>query len=143
MRKLMSLAMALVMVCSMSVSAFAAGEQTTVIYDADAESGATEQYTVTVPATLAPGQSGDVTAEGTWASNRVLTVTAPASVTMTNDIDGGTKDLAVTFPGIDKVGSNTVAVSDTQSLSVADMTDALFGTWTGTIVYTVSMADAT
>ena len=102
----------------------------------------TESYTVTVPASLTPGGSGEVKVQGTWASNRKLTVTAPSSVTLTNSIDSGTKTLAVTFAGIAKTGDNTVAVSDTKTISVADITDALFGTWTGTISYTVTMGNA-
>ena len=138
MKKMMSLVLALVMVCSLCVTAFAA-DTTTVTYVGTG----TEKYTVTVPASLAPGGSGDVSVSGTWASNRKLTVTAPSSVTLTNSIDSGTKTLAVTFAGIAKTGDNTVAVSDTKTISVADISNALFGTWSGNINYTVSMGDAT
>ena len=102
----------------------------------------TESYTITVPATMAPGESSDVSVSGTWASNRKLTVTAPESVKLTNSIDpSDSKTLNVEFGGINKVGDNSVAVSDIKTLSVGDITDALFGTWTGTISYTVTMAD--
>lgn len=137
MKKMMSLVLALVMVCSLCVTAFAA-DTTTVTYVGTG----TEKYTVTVPASLAPGGSGDVSVSGTWASNRKLSVSAPSSVTLTNSIDSGTKTLAVTFAGIAKTGDNTVAVSDTKTISVADISNALFGTWSGNINYTVSMGDA-
>lgn len=137
MKKFMSLVLAMVMVCSLCVTAFAA-DSTTVTYVGTG----TESYTVTVPASLAPGGSGEVKVEGTWASNRKLSVSAPSSVTLTNSIDGGTKTLAVTFAGIAKTGDNTVAVSDTKTISVADISNALFGTWSGTISYTVSMGAA-
>lgn len=137
MKKFMSLVLAMIMVCSLCVTAFAA-DTTTVSYVGTG----TESYTVTVPASLAPGGSGEVKVQGTWASNRKLSVSAPSSVTLTNSIDSGTKTLAVTFAGIAKTGDNTVAVSDTKTISVADISNALFGTWSGTISYTVSMGAA-
>ena len=138
MKKFASLLLAMVMAASLAVPAFAETQSTTVTYTG---TGA-ESYTVTVPATLAPGGSGEVKVQGTWASNRKLTVTAPSSVTLTNSIDSGTKTLAVTFDGIEVTGDNTVAVSETKTITVADITDALFGTWSGTISYTVSMGNA-
>ena len=109
--------------------------------------GGTEGYKVTVPATLAPGASGNVTVEGTWASNRVLNVTSDEKVTLTNNIDNSlTKELVVTFGGISKVGSNTVAIKTTDegayaTVSVSEITNALFGTWSGTFYYNVEMED--
>lgn len=146
MKKLMSVVLALMLVCSLCVPAFAAGfepvapsENTTAV---SYTGTGTESYTVSVPASLVPGGSGNVKVQGTWASNRKVSVSAPSSVTLTNSIDGSTKTLAVTFAGIEKTGDNTVAVSDTKSISVADISDALFGTWSGTISYTVSMGNA-
>ena len=137
--KFVSLLLAMVMAASLAVPAFAETHSTAVTYTGTG----VESYTVTVPATLAPGESGDVSVSGTWATNRKLTVTAPSTVTLTNSINSSdTKTLAVTFDGIAKTGDNTVAVSDTKTLSVADITDALFGTWSGVISYTVSMGNA-
>ena len=137
--KFVSLLLAMVMAASLAVPAFAETHSTTVTYTGTG----VESYTVTVPATLAPGESGDVSVEGTWATNRKLTVTAPSTVTLTNSINSSdTKTLAVTFDGIAKTGDNTVGVSETKTITVADITDALFGTWTGTISYTVSMGAA-
>ena len=103
----------------------------------------TESYTVTVPASLTPGESGDVSVSGTWATNRKLTVTAPSTVTLTNSINSSdTKTLAVTFDGIEVTGDNTVGVSETKTITIADISDALFGTWSGVISYTVSMGNA-
>ena len=109
--------------------------------------GGTEGYQITVPATLAPGASGTVTVEGTWASNRVLNVTADDMVTLTNSIDNSlTKELTVTFAGISKAGSNTVAIKTTDegafaTVSVSEITNALFGTWSGTFYYNVEMVN--
>ena len=107
--------------------------------------GGTEGYKITVPATLAPGASGTVTVEGTWASNRVLNVIAEETVTLTNSIDSSlTKELTVTFAGISKSGSNTVAIKTTDdgaftTVFVSEITNALFGTWSGTFYYNVEM----
>ena len=136
MKKFASLFLALTMLCSLSVSAFAA-HTTTVTYTGTG----IESYTLTVPASLTPGASGEVKANGTWASNRTLVVTAPSTVTLTNDIDGGTKTLDVTFDGINQAGNDTVAQTVSKDITVANITNALFGTWTGTIVYNVSMDD--
>lgn len=143
MKKILSLTLVLAMVMSMGVTtAFAAGNWeggTQVTYTA---TGA-EEWTVTVPATLTPGNAGDVTAAGTWGSNRKLVVTADDSVKLTNSINSADyKDLAVTFADINLVGNNTQSVSETKQVSVAAMpADALFGTWSGTFYYDVEMVD--
>lgn len=120
--------------------------KTAVSYDGQGK----EAYTVTVPASLTPGTTsiipgsiGEVKVEGTWASNRKLCVSAPSTVTLTNSIDGGTKELNVMFQGIAKIGDNTAPISVKGSILVNKITNALFGTWTGTITYTVSMIDVT
>lgn len=118
--------------------------KTAVSYDGQGK----EAYTVTVPASLTLGTTsigsiGVVKVEGTWASNRKLCVSAPSTVTLTNSIDGGTKVLDVMFQGIAKIGDNTAPISVTGNILVNKITNALFGTWTGTITYTVSMIDVT
>lgn len=150
MKKLLSSVLALVMAMSMMTVAFAASESssnddepsyndnisrsTQVTYTGNG----TESYTITVPATMAPGQSASVKVEGTWASNRKLTVTTGSSVTLKNSLDNSTKDVAITFPAFEVVGNNLTAVSKTQNIYLANMT-GLFGTWSGSFNYTVSM----
>ena len=146
MKKFMSLALALVMVCSLSVCVFAEDPaySTEVTYTGektDAEGNHTEYYEVTVPATMAPGGSDSVVATGTFPTTRQLNVTAPENVTLTCDIDSSTKVLTVDFADIALAGSNTEEVTTTEAIAVSDISDALFGTWEGTIVYTVGMAD--
>lgn len=146
MKKVLSIVLALSMVAALGLVAVAGDEEegatkptyaTKVTYESDNN----EAYTVTVPATMAPEGTDDVTATGTWSAARKLTVSAPSTVTLTNSIDGGTKELTVTFAGIDAVGSNTEAMNVTEEISVGEITNALFGTWNGTITYTVNMAD--
>ena len=142
MKKIISITMAAVMLLSLVPTAFAAENNwqggTKVEYTATAN----EQYTVTVPATLAPGAAGDVVASGTWGSNRKLTVTADKDVTLTNSINSADqKVLDVTFAGIEKAGDNTATVTATEAVSVADIQNALFGTWNGKFNYNVEMVD--
>lgn len=156
MKKILSLLLVGIMVVSMVPTAFATTNYTNgtdVEYDAanddtigdingDGQPDNTEYYTVAVPALMAPGASGNVVAQGTWASNRKLTVTADEDVTLTNSINAADqKVLDVTFPGIELAGSNTAAVTDTKAVSVAGIDNALFGTWSGTFYYDVEMVD--
>lgn len=142
MKKVLSLSLAALMLFSMVPTAMAADytEGTKVEYTATTS----EAYTVTVPATLAPGQAGNrVSAEGTWASNRKLVVTADETVTLTNSINANDKKtLGVNFLGIEAAGNNTRSILATEEVWVDVMpADALFGTWSGTFYYNVEMKD--
>lgn len=155
MKKMLSLVLASVMALSLCVSAFAANTYNGSGENASTEvtySGSvTESYTVTVPATLAPGASGDVTAVGNWASNRKLNVQPDATVTIRNSLNAAeTRVLDITGGVIDLAGDNTQAITaDTvgakTQVSVANFSDQvktpLFGTWSGTFNYTIGMAD--
>lgn len=102
-----------------------------------------EAYTITVPAQLAPGGSGTVTLSGTWADNRIVTVTADPTVTLKNSIkETDTKTLNVNFDGISEAGSNTTSQTFTKDISVDGITDALFGTWSGKFNYNVDVTDS-
>lgn len=136
MKKILSFLLAALMLVSMVPTALAA--------DVDVSEGTTikvvgtgaDTYTVTVPAKLAPGESGTVKANGTWPSNQTLNVTAPSSVTLTHGTQ--TMDVGITFDGIHQAGNDTGSVSAEQTVAVA-AASALFGTWTGTLTYTVEM----
>ena len=166
MKKIISLLLVGAMAVSMIPAAFATNVYenpdedtqmgTLVTYDAEDDNDGDgnpdnqEAWTVTVPATMAPGDTGHVVAQGTWASNRKLVVGLKENkVTLVNSINASnTKDLAVTFGGIELPGSNTAAVTnvneqnpDGTPISVADIQDALFGTWSGTFYYNVEMQD--
>ena len=99
-----------------------------------------ESYTITVPALLAPGGSGTVTLSGTWADNRIVTVTADPTVTLKNSIkETDTKTLNVNFNGISEAGSNTGSQTFTEGISVDSIANALFGTWSGKFNYNVDI----
>ena len=149
MKKILSLTLAVLMVVSMIPTAFAAdvdykngteveytGTRSTVEDDGSVTHDV--EYTITVPAKLAPAGSGTVTLEGMWPSDATVKVTAETSVDMVNSINSGDKKtLAVTFPSIEKAGDNTQAVSASAKVSVADIEAALFGTWSGKFNYNV------
>lgn len=102
-----------------------------------------ESYTITVPALLAPGGNGTVTLQGTWADNRIVTVTADPTVTLTNSIKADDqKVLNVTFAGISEAGSNTGSQTFAEAVSVANIENALFGTWSGKFNYNVEIDNA-
>lgn len=101
-----------------------------------------EYYEITVPALMNPGDTDEVFVDGYWAANRKLTVTTDNKVTMTNAKDGSTRDLTVTFDGISETGSNTSENSASAEISVQDMNDVIFGSWTGTITYSIAVSNA-
>lgn len=140
MKKIISFLLAAVLLVSAVPMAHAAETTdytngTAVVYTATN----TEAYTVTVPALLAPGGSGTVTLSGTWPSDKKISVTADTSVTLTNSINADdTKTLDVTFAGMAYTGDNTQARTYTETISVADISNALFGTWSGHFYYNVT-----
>ena len=159
MKKLLSLGLVAAMAVSAMPMAYATtdvsngteveylGSKTTI--DGEGNEVYAEAYTVTVPAKMAPGDSAFVKAEGTWASNRKLVVDAADSVTLGNSINtNDTKELVVTFAGIELAGDNNVAVANYdadnqgEAIAVANIENALFGTWSGVFTYTAGIVDA-
>ena len=149
MKKILSLSLAVMMVVSMIPTAFAAdvdykngteveytGTRSTVEDDGSVTHNA--EYTITVPALLAPGGSGTVTLEGYWPSDATVKVTAEEKVEVVSDINSADKkELAVTFASIEKAGSNTAIVTASAPVSVANIENALFGKWAGKFNYNV------
>ena len=137
MKKFISFLLAAVLLVSAVPTALATNDYsqgTQVVYQATGS----ESYTITVPAKLAPGGSGIVTLEGIWASDTLVTVTAQENVLLTNSINAvDQKTLDVTFAGISELGSNTESQKFTESVSVANIENAIFGTWNGHFYYTV------
>ena len=151
MKKILSLTLAVLMVVSMIPTAYAAeaggnwaggtqveatGSRSTVEDDGSVTHNA--EYTITVPALLAPGGSGTVTLEGYWPSDATVKVTAEEKVEVVNNINSADKkELAVTFASIEKAGSNTAIVTASAPVSVANIENALFGKWAGKFNYNV------
>lgn len=144
MKKISSMLLALILCCSTSLTAFAEEKTTIVTYTAPG----IEQYEVTVPATLEPNSTTTIDIEGTWASNRELVITTPETVTMVSNITGNEEVLDVTVSDADKNvvvvgGSNRAEITSSAKLSVSSMpSDILFGTYTGTITYNISIEDS-
>ena len=139
MKKVFSLLLAVLMLVSALPVAYAAdtndhSQGTQVVFEA----ANSESYTITVPASLKPGQGGTVTLAGEWPDNKTISVTADKTVTLTNSIKAAdTKTLNVTFLGISEAGSNTSKQTFTEPVSVEGISNALFGTWSGHFYYTV------
>ena len=155
MKKIVSLLLSLSMLLSMVVLQVSAATEaggnwnggTQVAYNAEDPDGDgvldnTEAYTVTVPAQLAPGTSGEVVLAGTWASDRMVTVTADEEVVLENSINpDNTKTLEITFATIEQIGDNEFAIEVKEDVSVADIEKAIFGIWGGVFEYQVEAAD--
>ena len=143
MKRIVSLLLAVAMSVSAVPTAFAADTQdhslgTQVVFTA----ANNENYTITVPASLNPGQSGTVTLDGYWPDSKTVTVTAEKTVTLTNSIKAAdTKTLNVTFNGISEAGSNTSKQTFTEPVSVEGISNALFGTWSGKFNYNVDSVE--
>ena len=143
MKRIISLLLAVMLVISAVPMAYAADTQdyslgTAVKYTA----ANNENYTITVPAKLAPGQGGTVTLDGYWASNTVVSVTAEENVVLTNSINANDqKTLDVSFDGISEAGDNSAKQTFTAPVSVAGISNALFGTWSGHFNYTVGSSE--
>ena len=139
MKKIISFVLATLLLVSAVPTALATNDYsqgTQVVYEATGS----ESYTITVPAQLAPGGSGTVTLQGTWADNRIVTVTADQTVTLTNSIKAEDKKvLNVNFAGISEAGNNIDSQTFTEDVSVDDITNALFGTWSGKFNYNVEI----
>lgn len=138
MKKILSLALAVMMLVSAVPMVYAAdigfGQSTTItLYGEDAES-----YSIDVPATLQPGQSGTVSVSGKWGSNKTMTVTCPDTVTLYYGEQS--MNVGIEFADIALVGSDTEGVSTTSTVSVNDAS-ALFGTWTGVLNYEIELVE--
>ena len=75
------------------------------------------------------------------AADRTVTVSVDKTVTLKNNRGSNDKVLNITFDGISQVGDNERSQSVTKEISLEDITDALFGTWSGTANYRVSVAN--
>lgn len=134
--------LAVSMLASMSVPAFATddAEYSTTVKYTGADEGK-EYFTLTVPATMAPGETEDVTLKGLWSSAKTYTVTADETVEMKSNL-GNNKTLNVTFDGISLAGDDAAEVVETTQVSVENMTMRL-GVYEGTFNYNITISGST
>ena len=155
MKKILSLALASAMVVAALPVAYAAenetdhsnGTEITYIGSQEvAAGGAGDVWTVTVPAKMVPGDTGTVKAEGMWDADKYLQVTAPKTISLAYGAQS--MDVGITFgnafsaenTGFALLGSSTSEVTTSHDLTVAEAS-RLFGTWTGTLNYTVELIE--
>ncbi len=139
MKKTISVLLAVAMVLGLSVTAAAQTYETQVT----AEGTGIEAFVLVVPEDLtAGGDAGEVSLTGTWPSNQTICVEAPDTLELTNSINGADKKTTnIVFDGIEQAGSNTEAVAVTKPISVDGIENALFGTWSGSFTYTLTVKE--
>ena len=141
MKKILSLAMAALMMFSVLPVAYASDVAAELGSQVTVEGTQTSQYEVKVPARLeAGGPAGNVVATGTWKSSETLIVTAPDEVEVTNEETGKTTMVPVVFEGIHAAGDDLAAMSISTPVSI-EKGDILFGTWTGIVTYNIDLVN--
>lgn len=111
------------------------GEGTITAENATSQSVANNQYTVTAPSIMEPGETAEIIISGSTENTLAFNVTVPDFVTLSNNIDSTTTDLSVYFDGLsESVVSGDFSISGNISL---EDTNILFGTWTG--VFTIDV----
>ena len=105
------------------------------VYGYDQYIGDSSTYTVSVPAKLSPGETGQVSVEGYWPSYKTVSVIADNTVEL--KCNNHSVLLNVNFAGIEGIGSDYLNTY-TKNISVEDFS-VQFGTWTGTVNYYVDL----
>lgn len=140
-KKLMSLLLSCVMIFGLCASALAgedAGQSTKVSLSGTGS----DSYLLVVPANMTPGTSNIVKLSGTWPSNKTYTITVDNTVVLRNDIDTSeTVSASVSMDTLSLAGNNKTSVSANANVSVGQISDVLFGNWTGSFKYYVSSAE--
>ncbi len=176
MKKLISIVIAALMIFSMSTTIFAAGTPvettltTPISVTGTSGSGGNatndftdstvnskqnttyvgsdgSDYTITVPASLTTGGTGNINISGVWPTGSKLTMTADTSVTLYDeDSQTYSEAIPVTINGvtankIELEGNSESAFDKTYSISVGSFAPVL-GNWSGTFYYNVSYSPA-
>ena len=117
------------------VQSFTIGEEAITAENATNQSVANNQYTVSVPSIMEPGETAEIIISGSTENTLTFNVTVPDFVTLSNNIDSTTTDLSIYFDGLsESVVSGDFSISGNISL---EDTNILFGTWTG--VFTIDV----
>lgn len=138
-RVALTLAMVAALTSVVPATVMAEEQKTTVKYTGEYTNN--QSYEVSVPALLAPEETGVVKLEGIWSTAITMKVTAPEEITVVNDIDAGEKVLAVDFEDIVEAGDNTKELQFKSNVTVGEITEALVGTWTGYITFNINVTD--
>ena len=144
-KRFFSLFLALCMIFSMTV--FAEDYSTTITL----EGTATESWTFTVPATIDLDVSSpyiDISVEGYWPSWKNVLVTIPEEIEF-NLMDGDTDKIIVVPVEFELTGSDYLAchgcddgiicLEECVLIDTSDLSKIIFGTWSGTLNFTVEM----
>lgn len=135
-KKICSLLMTVLLIFSMPLFSYTGlAVSTTVRYTSTADT----YYELSVPTVMSPGETASVLVTGTWDSKSLLEVSSDETVILVNNLDGEETALNISFSGISEYGSNTEEMNISEDISVESMSNAIFGTWTGTFDYSVSM----
>ena len=111
------------------------GEEAITAKNATNQSVANNQYTVTAPSIMEPGETAEIIISGSTENTLAFNVTVPDFVTLSNNIDSTTTDLSIYFDGLsESIVSGDYSISGNISL---EDTNILFGTWTG--VFTIDV----
>ena len=111
------------------------GEEAITAENATNQSVANNQYTVSVPSIMEPGETAEIIISGSTENTLTFNVTVPDFVTLSNNIDSTTTDLSIYFDGLsESIVSGDYSISGNISL---EDTNILFGTWTG--VFTIDV----
>lgn len=111
-------------------------------------------YEITVPATLDPGATGEITINGVWPTGSELSFSASQNITLTDRISDATESLGVIFSitskngdydvvtedGAHKVtikGNSSIHFEEKYSIGLTSFTPVL-GEWSGSITYNVT-----
>ena len=111
------------------------GEEAITAKNATNQSVANNQYTVTAPSIMEPGETAEIIISGSTENTLAFNVMVPDFVTLSNNIDSTTTDLSIYFDGLsESIVSGDYSISGNISL---EDTNILFGTWTG--VFTIDV----
>lgn len=149
MKKIASLLLSLALVLGLAAPALASElstEESSTRTSTVSYTGEQEGYIVTVPTSITAGGSEEsVTVTGAWDVDKTLTVTAPTTVELANGDE--TANATVHFDGITQPGDSTKTFygdnAISKSISVDKPEGVIFGTWTGTLTYTVTFTTLT
>lgn len=150
MKRIITSLLIIAVVMNMSFMAFAMGIhnqeigenrpfETEIIYE-----GIQSEYTISVPSEIRVGETKEVGISGYWPTDMVVNISVPKKVELVSTSNEADKiELGITFNNISVMGKGSSLVSETSSLTVENVSDKVFGTYKGYIVYDASLNEVT